>query len=380
MRHLTHRFAATTLLAATLLAATLLAGLSLAAAETAAVVSTELTQVVSQRVEKTTNIPGELKPFQAVDLQAKVSGFVESAQVDRGSRVKAGDVLALLVAPELDARRAEAQARIATIQARLSEAEAKQAASQGTYDRLAEASKTPGVVAGNDVVLARKTVEADQAAVDALQKSILAAQAALRAEDETLKYLRVTAPFDGVITQRNADPGSLVGPQGSQRTPLFHIEQVDRLRLLAPVPEAYTESIRIGTRLHFTVPAFPGQTFAATVARPAFSIDPATRTMPVEADVDNRAGKLAPGMYAEIAWPLRRGAESLFVPASAIKATTERIFVIRVVDGKASWVDIRRGVTQGDLVEVFGDLHAGDTIVRRATDEIRPGTSLEPAQ
>ena len=161
---------------------------------------------------------------------------------------------------------------------------------------------------------------------------------------------------------------------------MFHIEQVDRLRLVAAVPEAYTQSIRIGSRVQFTVPAFPGQTFAATVARPAFSVDPETRTMPVEADVDNRSGKLAPGMYAEIAWPISRDAESLFVPASAIKATTEHIFVIRVVDGKADWVDIRRGVTQGDMVEVFGDLKAGDTIVRRATDEIRPGTPIQPAQ
>ena len=150
-----------------------------------------------------------------------MTGFVESANVDRGSRVKAGDVLALLVAPELDARRAEAQARIATIQANLSEAEARRAASQSTYDRLAEASKTPGVVAGNDVVLAQKAVEADQARVDALQKSILSAQAALRAEDETLKYLRVTAPFDGVITQRNADPGSLVGPRADSERRCF---------------------------------------------------------------------------------------------------------------------------------------------------------------
>jgi hypothetical protein len=85
-------------------------------------------------------------------------------------------------------------------------------------------------------------------------------------------------------------------------------------------------------------------------------------------------------MYAEIAWPVSRGGESLFVPASAIKATTERIFVIRVVDGKAQWVDVRRGVTQGDMVEVFGDLKAGDTIVRRATDEIRPGDSIQSAQ
>jgi RND family efflux transporter MFP subunit len=353
--------------------------LSILTAQNSAVVSTELTKVVSQQLSKTTNIPGELKPFQAVDLHAKVTGFVETVNVDRGSRVKTGDVLALMVAPEMEARRAEAEARIATAEAELSQAEATLAGSEGTYKRLEEASKTPGVVAGNDVVLAEKAAEANRARVGALQKSILSAKAALRAVEETLAYLRVSAPFDGVISARQAHPGSLVGPEGSGRMPLFRIEQIHRLRLVAPVPEAFTQSIRKGTRVSFTVPAFPGQTFAGVVSRPAYSLDPQTRTMPVELDVDNGSGRLAPGMYAEIAWPISRGSESLFVPASAIKATTERIFVVRVRDGKAEWVDVRRGSTEGQLVEVSGNLQAGDTVVLRATDEIRPGATVQPA-
>jgi multidrug efflux pump subunit AcrA (membrane-fusion protein) len=133
-----------------------------------------------------------------------------------------------------------------------------------------------------------------------------------------------------------------------------------------------------GRKVSFTVPAYPGETFAATVARPAQAVDPETRTMPVELDVANASGKLAPGMYAEIAWPVRRDAESLFVAPSAIRSTTERIFVIRVREGKAEWVDVRRGMTEGNLVEVFGDLQGGDQLVLRATDEIRPGTPIQP--
>jgi multidrug efflux pump subunit AcrA (membrane-fusion protein) len=102
--------------------------------------------------------------------------------------------------------------------------------------------------------------------------------------------------------------------------------------------------------------------------------------MPVELDVDNSSGKLAPGMYAEIAWPISRGSESLFVPSSAIKTTTERIFVIRVRDGKAEWVDVRRGASEAGMVEVFGNLQAGDTVVLRATDEIRPGSPVQGSQ
>jgi RND family efflux transporter MFP subunit len=223
-------------------------------------------------------------------------------------------------------------------------------------------------------------MEADRARVNALQKRIASTQAALRAVEETLAYLRVVAPFDGVISARQTHPGNLAGPEGGGRMPLFRIEQIHRLRLVAPVPEAYTQSIRKGARVQFTVPAFPGQTFAGLVARPAYSVDSQTRTMPVELDVDNSLGKLAPGMYAEIAWPISRGSESLFVPSSAIKATTERIFVIRVRDGKAEWVDVRRGASEAGMVEVFGNLQAGDAVVLRATDEIRPGSPVQGSQ
>lgn len=99
--------------------------------------------------------------------------------------------------------------------------------------------------------------------------------------------------------------------------------------------------------------------------------------MAVEADVDNREGRLAPGMYAEVAWPLRREKESLFVPRTAVVETTERVFVIRIRDGRAEWVDVRRGVFEGDRVEIFGELEPGEQVVRRATDEIPPGASVE---
>jgi hypothetical protein len=116
--------------------------------------------------------------------------------------------------------------------------------------------------------------------------------------------------------------------------------------------------------------------FSGVVSRPAFSVDPKTRTMPVELDVTNPGFRLAPGMYAEVAWPQNRGRSSLLVPPRAIKATTERVFVVRVTNGVAEWVDIRRGAAEGPLVEVFGDLKPGDKILERATDEVRPGAKV----
>jgi RND family efflux transporter MFP subunit len=143
-----------------------------------------------------------------------------------------------------------------------------------------------------------------------------------------------------------------------------------------PVPEAYVAGIPEGTSVEFTVPTYPGQTFNAPVARIAQSVDVKTRTMPVELDVRNPAGKLAAGMFSEVLWPVSRPRPTLFVPTSAVTRTTERVFVIRIRDGKAEWVDAKTGATSGNLIEVFGNLKEGDEVALRGTDELRPGTPV----
>lgn len=337
-------------------------------------VSVPLARVRADTLEQTTVLSGELRPFQEVELRPRVEGFIETIPVDRGSRVRRGELVALLRAPELEARRAEAQERLAVVEAQLAEAEAKSAASEGSYERLQKAALTPGVVAGNDLFQAEKLAEADSAQVAAANRSVEAARDALEAVEEMTRYLRVTAPFDGVVTERYTHVGSLVGPNSG--SPIVHLEEVHPLRLVTPVPEAYAMAAAVGTEVSFTVSAHPSVSFSAVVSRPALSVSRATRTMAVEADVDNTGDRLAPGMYAEVSWPVRRGSESLFVPRSAVAETSERVFVIRVRGGRAEWVDVRRGAFQGDDVEVFGALAAGDQVVLAATDEIRPGTSV----
>lgn len=335
--------------------------------------SLETTKVVSQALEKTITIPGDLTPYQGVNLHAKVSGFVESVAVDRGSWVKRGQVLARLSAPELRAQRAEAEAKVQAVRAQQAEAQAKMVSAQSTYDRLLAASKTPGVVAGNDVEVAGRTHEALRAQVEALKSSGAAAEAALKAVTELEAYLEIDAPFDGVITERNVHPGSLV----SQSTgPMLRVEQITRLRLTVPVPEAYVGAIMRGAKVEFKVSAFPDQTFQGVIARPAHSLDMKTRSMLVELDVTNPKQVLAPGMFAEVQWPISRGQASLFVPTTAVVRTSERQFVVRVRNGVAEWVDVRRGQVNGNVIEVFGDLREGDVVVRRGNDEIRPGTRV----
>ena len=341
----------------------------------AAQTAVEVVRVQSKTVERQVNLPGEIRPYLEVPVFAKVSGFVKEVKVDRGSTIKAGQLLAMLEAPEMLARIAEAQSKVQAIELQRAEAAAKLAAAQSTYDRLKAASATVGVVAENDVIVAGKSVEAAQALVLSYESSIKAAQAELRAVQDLEQYLQIKAPFEGVVTERNVHPGALVGP-GSGSTPLLRVQQISRLRLVVAVPEALVGAIVKGARVPFTVPAYPGETFYGVVNLIAHTLDDKTRTMPVELDVRNEDLRLGAGMYPEMRWPVRRPTASLLVPPTSIVTTTERTFVIRVRDGVAEWVTVSRGARIGDLIEVFGSLKEGDTIVRRGTDELREGTKV----
>ena len=335
----------------------------------------EAVRVVSKAVERQVKLPGEFQPYLAVPIYAKLPGFVKRVAVDRGSTVKAGQVLVTIEAPEMQAQIAEAQSKAQALALQRSEAEAKLAGAQSTYDRLKAASATPGVVAENDVVVAQKTVEAAQALVRSHENSIKAAEAQVQSVKDLEQYLTLTAPFDGIITERNVHPGALVGP-GTGATPLLRLHQVSRLRLVVAVPEALVGAMVKGARVAFNVPAYPGETFYGVANLLAHDLDEKTRTMAVELDVRNPDLRLSAGMYPEVQWPVRRPQPSLLVPPTSIVTTTERMFVIRVNNGVAQWVNVGRGARVGDLIEVFGALKAGDLVVRRGTDEIREGAKV----
>jgi len=143
------------------------------------------------------------------------------------------------------------------------------------------------------------------------------------------------------------------------------------------VPEVNVGGIVRGARVSFTVPAYPGETFTGTIARISHSMDEKTRSMAVELDVSNANSRLAPGMYPAVTWPVRSPKPSLLAPASSIVTTTERMFVIRVRGDKAEWVNVSKGAQVGDLVSIVGALQPGDTILKRATDEIRDGSVVK---
>lgn len=337
----------------------------------------DVVKVVSKTVERQVKLPGEFLPYLRVPIHAKVTGFVDKVYVDRGSMVKEGQVLVTLVAPEMKAQITEAESKVQALKLQQAEAQAKSAGMQSTYEKLKSASATPGVVAGNDLVVAQKTADAAEALVRAFNGSIESAQANVQALKDLESYLTIRSPFSGVITERLIHPGALVGPSsGSSTTPLLMLEQSSHLRLVVAVPEAIVGGIVNGAIVPFRVPAFPGKSFDGLVSRTAHSLDEKTRSMAVELDVKNPRLQLAPGMYPEVVWPVRAPHPSVLVPPASIVTTTERTFVIRVKNGVTEWVNVNRGPAAGDLVEVYGPLKPGDLIVQHGTDELRPGARV----
>ena len=309
-------------------------------------------------LKKVVELPGELIPYLQTDLFAKVQGYVQAMKVDIGDRVRKGQTLAIIDAPEVNTQFTQSMAAQQAAKARLT-------ASTDNYSRLYRASQSssPGIVAPVDLENSRNQMMADSASYEALRQQS-------KAYKEVSGYLYITAPFDGVITARKADPGALVNANAM----LLTVQDNNTLRLRVAVPEIYVSAAGSNKNLSFSVDAYPEQRFTGVLARKTETIDPGTRTELWEFGVNNARHLLKAGtfVYAKIA--LGRSTPSFVLPPSAIATTLERKFVIRVKNGKTEYVDIRQGMTTDAGIEVFGDLVIGDTLVTKATDERKPGT------
>ncbi len=316
------------------------------------------------RLSSALQIPGELIAYQQVDLYAKVNSFVKKLYVDVGSEVKEGQLLATMEAPELGSQLAGAESAIKS-------REAIYLASKANYDRLVETSKTPGTISPNDLEQAAARKNSDFAQFEA-------AQAAHKEIIETQNYLQIRAPFNGVITSRNVNPGAYVGPAGKgSELPLFNLQEQKKLRLVLSVPEAYTEYLSHKNEVSFSVRSLRGREFKAMIKRLSGSIDNRLRSQRVEMDVMNEDKKLLPGMVAEVNLPLPSNDSTFIVPKTAVVNSTESIFVIRVVDKKAEWVPVKMGRDANGFIEIYGKLNEGDQLLISSSDEIRNGTPLQ---
>lgn len=326
--------------------------------------ATEIFPVQKGRLSSALQIPGELIAYQQVDLYAKEASFVKRLYVDVGSEVSAGQLLVTMDAPEMGSQLSGAQSNIKS-------REAIYLASKAAYDRLYETSKTPGTISPNDLEQAAARKNADLAQLDA-------AKAAYRGVAQTQNYLQIRAPFSGVITARNVNPGAYVGPSGKgSEMPLFTLQEQKKLRLVISVPETYTSYLSSKNAVKFTVRALPNQEFEAQVKRMAGALDARLHSQRVEMDVINNDKKLLPGMVAEVNLPLPANDSTFVVPKTSVVNSTESVFVIRVTNNKAEWVDVKTGREANGSIEVYGDLHSGDMLLKTATDEIRNGNALQ---
>lgn len=334
----------------------------------------EFATVESHTSSRTVSLPAELVPFLQADIEARVPGYIERVLVDRGSTVRRGQLLVEISAPEMAAQTAAAESSLHQTEADESQAEAQAAAVESTFERLQEASKTPGAIAGNELIQAEKQWDAAKSLVQSRKAATRAAQEKLRASKETEGYLRVTAPFDGMITDRFVHPGMLV--QANAQTPLLKLQQTSHLRVTVPVPETYVGHVVRGVPVTFHIAAHPSKTYTAKIARIASALDPQSRTMMVELDAYNKDGALAPGMYPSVDWPVSAAERLLLVPATSVVTTTERTFVITSANGHAHWIDVRKGAGFGDQVAIRGNIKPGEKVLKRASDEIREGAPL----
>ncbi|MDN3654567.1 efflux RND transporter periplasmic adaptor subunit [Ferruginibacter paludis] len=311
------------------------------------------------------DIPGELIAFQKVDLYAKVSSFVKKMYVDVGSQVKQGQLLATMEAPEIGSQLAGSQSKLESFNALYQ-------ASKATYNRLLETSKTPGTISPNELELALAKQNSDLAQLNA-------AKAAAREITDTRNYLEIRAPFSGVISARNVSAGAYVGPAGKgSDMPIFSLQQQSKLRLVASIPATYTSFLNNKSKVNFTVNSLAGEKFTATIARLSGALDNRLRSESIEMDVDNSSKKLLPGMIAEISIPLPAQDSSFVVPKTAVVNSTQKIFVIRKLNGKAEWVEIKKGRDADGKTEVYGGgLKTGDTLVTSGSEEIREGTVIK---
>ncbi|GAB3773065.1 efflux RND transporter periplasmic adaptor subunit [Spirosoma horti] len=317
----------------------------------------EAIRVTASRPTSELNLPGELESYYETDLYPRVSSYVKALHADIGDQVRKGQVLAELEAPELTANLTEAYSKVKA-------AEAVYGASKGIFLRVLRTSRTAGAISPVDLETARTKAISDSLAV-------VAANAHYSSVQQLVSYLKITAPFNGVITDRRLSPGAFVGPGGQNGVPILKIKQLDRLRLRIAVPEAYLGDIRRGAPVQFSVRSFQHQTFTGRINRISNNVRPETRSEMVEIDFSNKSSKLKPGMFASVRLPVNSSGEgSLYVPKSAVVSTIDRTFVQKIVNGKAVRTTVQKGDDAAGQTQVFGDLKPGDIILETASEDL----------
>lgn len=327
------------------------------------IISVKATPVQRSKIEYSLSLPGEIHPYEEVQLFAKVKGFVKDLHVDRGSMVQKGQLLATLDAPEITQKFLAAAAKQREIEEQIKY-------SLLAYQRMKEADQLSGAVAAIELDRTLSQVMRDSA-------SYLALQAEMGAAEQLKNYTSIYAPFDGIVTSRMVSQGALVGESPQ---PLFTLSQQNSLRLTVGVPEKHAAAIHDQTAISFTVTGRPGENFPATLSRHSRTLDASLRSLIVEFDIDNAEGLFRGGEYAQVYLELSRPQETLQVPLSSVVDSRSNKFVVKVEGDSVHHVPVKTGIRQNQKIEVFGDLEEGDLVAEKGSEELREGTVIEIQQ
>lgn len=366
------------------------------AGETPPAVSVGVTKAMRMPLERQLNLSSELVPFQDIDVYAKESGYVQKLDVDYGTRVQKGQLLAVLEIPELQAQLEQDKAAIKNMEQQVTHAdhelgrvEAQHKVSHLQFQRLnAVAQAKPGLVAQQEVddwqgkdLAAEAQVEASKAALEGAQSQLAVAHARLVHDQALYDYSRITAPFAGVVTQRFANLGTLVQAGTSSSTqalPLVRLSQDDLFRLVIPVPESYVRYIRVGDHVQVRVPSL-NRTFPGKVARFSVDVKEETRTMHTEVDVTNPGHVLIAGMYAEAALTLERKNDALVVPLQAVDRQADKTSIVVVNGaGKVEERPVTLGMQNATYAEVLSGVADGERVVVSDRSALKPDELVQP--
>jgi len=312
-------------------------------------------------------LPGNVQPFISSPIYARTNGYLKNWYVDIGARVKQGQLLAVIDAPEVDQQLAQSLSNLNTAKANLALAEI----TKNRYEGLIKTN----AVAQQDVDNAVGSYKANQAIVAADEANVKQVQA-------LQSFERIYAPFDGVVTARNTDIGDLIdsGSSGSVKTDLFHIAQPGTLRVYVNVPEEYSQGVKVGMTANLALAEFPGRTFQGKVVRTADAINVTTRTLLIEVDVQNPTGTLLTGSYAEVHLQLPTRASTYLIPVNTLLFRSEGLHVGLIKDGKTEISAVTPGHDFGDQIEIVAGVKADDQIIVNPPDSIVSGQQVQIVQ
>jgi RND family efflux transporter MFP subunit len=329
-----------------------------------AVLSVAVTSPIQGAAAQEITLPANTQAFIDTPIYARTNGYLRKWYADIGTHVHTGQLLAEIETPELDQQVRQAQSELST-------AQANQQIAQITAERWIKLL-AKNAVSKQETDQARSDLSARQSALSAAEANVLRLQ-------QLQGFEKIYAPFDGVITARNIDIGSLIqaGDSDSPRAELFHIANTDKLRLFVPVPEVYTSQVHAGSRVVVTSDAVPNARFTGTIVRDSDAIDLSSRTLNVEVDVVNADHKLLPGQYAFIHLPIPPAASSMTLPSGALLFRSEGLQVGVVRDGRVHLVPVEVGHDYGAKVEITSGLAPHDQVILNPPDSLAEGERVK---